>query len=282
MVRTASVDDGVRESVRQGLRAVAIAREYADDMLVAALAAYARALYLAGDLDKSWMAALAAIEHPDAEQRPLGHVFARSTLALVAADRGWLDSARYHAQKAKAIVGDVGSSRSWLGANAEIAIGSVFAGEGNLAGAEQELVHAEHFFRDDVATVHHAWLLLLLAQVRCRKGRLDQAETAACEARAAIDELADSGRLHSLAAEVAGELEQLRCRADTGEMILPPTDAEFLVLRLLSSELSAREIAAKLFLSPNTVRSHTRVLYRKLGVSTRADAVARADALGLC
>jgi len=36
-----------------------------------------------------------------------------------------------------------------------------------------------------------------------------------------------------------------------------------------------------LFLSANTVRSHTRSIYRKLGVHSRADAVARADALKL-
>jgi LuxR family maltose regulon positive regulatory protein len=36
-----------------------------------------------------------------------------------------------------------------------------------------------------------------------------------------------------------------------------------------------------LFISPNTVRSHTRALYRKLGVNSRSAAVARADALGL-
>ena len=35
------------------------------------------------------------------------------------------------------------------------------------------------------------------------------------------------------------------------------------------------------FVSPNTIRTHTRAIYRKLAVNSRADAVARADALGL-
>ena len=48
-----------------------------------------------------------------------------------------------------------------------------------------------------------------------------------------------------------------------------------------ATDLTAREIADRLFLSANTVRSHTRALYRKLGVRTRADAVARAAELGL-
>ena len=53
------------------------------------------------------------------------------------------------------------------------------------------------------------------------------------------------------------------------------------MLKLLASDLSAREIGKTLFLSPNTIRTHTRVLYRKLGVNSRAEAVARATSLGL-
>jgi DNA-binding CsgD family transcriptional regulator len=64
-------------------------------------------------------------------------------------------------------------------------------------------------------------------------------------------------------------------------MLAPPSPAELKVLRLLATDLTAREIAAQLYLSANTVRSHTRALYRKLGVRTRADAVARAAKLGL-
>jgi ATP/maltotriose-dependent transcriptional regulator MalT len=53
------------------------------------------------------------------------------------------------------------------------------------------------------------------------------------------------------------------------------------VLRLLAGDLSNREIAERLFFSQNTIRSHNRALYHKLGVHSRTDAVARAAALGL-
>ena len=264
-----------------GRRAVAIAESEADEVLVAALAAYARALYLAGDVEHSWRSALCAIEHPDAERRPPGHAAARTILAVVAAERGWLTTARTHAEKAKTIVGGVASSRSWLGANAAVALGSVLAAEGSLGDAEREFAHAERLFADEVATVDHAWALVLLAGVRGRRGHIEAARSALESARKAMAELGDSGRLPSLIAAVDRELGLIRDHAAGGALVESPSEAELAVLRLLASDLSAREIGAELFLSANTVRSHTRSIYRKLGVHSRAEAVARADALKL-
>ena len=45
------------------------------------------------------------------------------------------------------------------------------------------------------------------------------------------------------------------------------------VLARLATRMSASEIAADLFISPNTLKSHVRSIYRKLGVETRRDAV---------
>jgi LuxR family transcriptional regulator, maltose regulon positive regulatory protein len=281
MVRALSVYGGVSQAVLSGRRAVSIAQAASDEVLVAALGAYARALYFAGDLDAAWAAALQAVEHPDVERRPPGHALARSTLALVAVDREHIASARAQAEQAKSIVGALGISRSWLGANASAALGSVLASEGAHAEAERELAFAEQFFHDEVATVHHAWLLVLLARVRCRRGRLLEAEATLRAAREAIDELTDSGRMPSIAVEVEQEVAAARGRAGNGEVLERPSEAELAVLRLLATDLSARQIGGELFLSANTVRSHTRALYRKLGVKSRADAVARASAAGL-
>jgi LuxR family maltose regulon positive regulatory protein len=59
------------------------------------------------------------------------------------------------------------------------------------------------------------------------------------------------------------------------------SDAELSVLRLLRSELSQREIGTELFISVNTVKTHARNIYRKLGVATRDEAVQRAKQLSL-
>jgi LuxR family maltose regulon positive regulatory protein len=281
LVVAASVDADPARAAAAGARAVEIAEESADLALVAALAGYARALYFDGRPDEAWSAALRAIEHPDIERRAPGHAHARSTLALVAADRGQLDAARKHAERARDILGGVGKSRSWLGANAAAALGRVLAGEESYAEAERELAYAERVFRDEVTTLQHTWLLVLLARVRCRRGRLDDAQSAVRSAREAMDELVDTGWVGSLAVEVEREIDHARQRATSGELLEPPTQAELAVLRMLASELSVARIGEQLFLSPNTVRSHTRAIYRKLGVHSRSEAVARAEALGL-
>jgi LuxR family maltose regulon positive regulatory protein len=279
MVRATTLDGGVAGAVASGRRAVELS-EGEDEVLVAALAGYAMAQYFAGDLDEAWSAALRAVEHPDAERRP-GAALARSSLALVAANHGWLDAARGHAESARSMVGRVGISRTWLGANVAAATGVLLMAEGRFADAERELSQAEHFFRDEVASLHHAWLLVLLAHARCGRGRLDEADATLRRATDELDQLRDGGRVSSLATEVSHELEEARGRAREGEVLETPTDAELAVLRLLASDLSTRQIGGELFLSPNTVRSHTRALYRKLGVSSRPHAVARATALGL-
>jgi DNA-binding CsgD family transcriptional regulator len=89
----------------------------------------------------------------------------------------------------------------------------------------------------------------------------------------------DDGHLLD-AREVLPQLELLLLRA--------PQEAQRLlqawyrrVLRYLPTHLTAHEIASELFLSVNTVSTHTHHLYAKLGVHSRHGAVARARALGL-
>ena len=53
------------------------------------------------------------------------------------------------------------------------------------------------------------------------------------------------------------------------------------MLRLLASELNGPEIARHLVVSLNTVRTHTKNIYAKLGVGSRRAAVRRAEELGL-
>jgi LuxR family maltose regulon positive regulatory protein len=59
------------------------------------------------------------------------------------------------------------------------------------------------------------------------------------------------------------------------------TGAELRLLPLLSTHLSFREIGEELFVSRNTIKTQAISVYRKLGVSSRSDAIDRAALLGL-
>jgi LuxR family maltose regulon positive regulatory protein len=68
---------------------------------------------------------------------------------------------------------------------------------------------------------------------------------------------------------------------DVPPMVEPLTERERQVLVLLRTPLSLPEIAERLYISANTVRSHAKHIYAKLDVHSRADAVDRAQELGL-
>ena len=67
----------------------------------------------------------------------------------------------------------------------------------------------------------------------------------------------------------------------TQPLVEPLSDREIEVLRLLQGDLDGPEIAGQLFVSLNTVRTHTKNIYAKLGVNSRRAAVRRAIELGL-
>ena len=70
-------------------------------------------------------------------------------------------------------------------------------------------------------------------------------------------------------------------RVEDDELTEALTESEMRVLRYLPSNLSAPEIAADVFLSTSTVKTHMRHIYEKLGAHKRTDAVDRARELGL-
>lgn len=64
-------------------------------------------------------------------------------------------------------------------------------------------------------------------------------------------------------------------------LVEPLSDRELQVLRLLNSDLSGPQIAQELFISLNTLRTHSKHIFTKLGVSSRRAAVRRAQEEGL-
>jgi LuxR family maltose regulon positive regulatory protein len=77
-----------------------------------------------------------------------------------------------------------------------------------------------------------------------------------------------------------GEQPSLR-RAKTQGLVEPLSERELDVLRLLGSDLSGPDIARELMVSLNTLRTHTKNIYMKLGVNNRRAALRRAKELDL-
>jgi LuxR family maltose regulon positive regulatory protein len=152
---------------------------------------------------------------------------------------------------------------------------------GRLDEAEHEALRGERLRRSQQPTIGHAHALLVLARVRVARSRLERASRNLERAQRAIAEFPDPGRLPAIAATVASDLATARANAAAGRVVEQPSAAELVVLQSLATGLSRREIGAQLYISLNTVKTHTRELYRKLGATSRADAVARAEALGL-
>ena len=111
--------------------------------------------------------------------------------------------------------------------------------------------------------------------------------------------IADLGAVHQLLREIddilahrptlgtlVGEVKDFRSVLASGAVskpvgTLPLTPAELRLLPYLQTHLTADRIAERLFLSRHTVKTEIKAIYRKLGVSSRNDAVQRATAIGL-
>jgi LuxR family transcriptional regulator, maltose regulon positive regulatory protein len=163
----------------------------------------------------------------------------------------------------------------------------VFAVSG-LVRAQRGVVDAA---RDDVLTStrlltrivgfpawYEAETRVVLARATLRLGDATAARLHLAEAARAVRAASGSARLR---AWVEGTQVQLDAatRAAGGAWSL--TSAEVRVLQLLPTHLSYPAVAQRLQVSPNTVKTHVRAVYRKLGASSRSEAVALALALGL-
>ena len=97
--------------------------------------------------------------------------------------------------------------------------------------------------------------------------------------RSLIDQFTDPGLLPTLLARTERALTPAP-RRPVGAAT-PLTERELVVLGLLPTQLSTREIGRELSVSVTTIRSQIQAIYRKLQASTRSEAVASARELGL-
>ena len=125
--------------------------------------------------------------------------------------------------------------------------------------------------------------LIYLADAELACGRRAEARAALTRARDIVDDEPVSDFAMARLAESERRLGRGAVRFAVRSGALPEelTDRELSILRALQGTASQREIGAALFLSINTVKAYTKSLYRKLGVSSRQDAVTTGKACGL-
>jgi LuxR family maltose regulon positive regulatory protein len=216
------------------------------------------------------------------ELLPLVALFALGLLALMDCDSEDWNSVSERLHRARQMIDGGGLSEYWMTAAATLAGGLVAERDRDVETAEMAMARSLVLYRRGQAPVEIANALLHLARAH-RQQALDVV---------AHDEVEEAAMLVASCPDPGPRIQRLIARARARSQIavgpvVRPSDKDELserelgVLRLLASDLTQREIGNELFLSLNTVKSHTRSIFRKLGVSGREQAVARARELEL-
>jgi LuxR family maltose regulon positive regulatory protein len=213
----------------------------------------------------------------------LAAMHASGGLAAIEYERGDVASASARAADAIALAEEHDLSEHWASSLSLAVRGQLLDRTDELEAADRVLLRATELARRGVASIEIAYSLLALAGTRQRLGRHDEARRIYEKAREAVARCEDPGILNERLARAERQVKvaphpRASRTSGGGEGL---SESEMSVLRLLRSELSQREIAGELHLSFNTIKTHTRNIYRKLEVAERAQAVARARELSL-
>ena len=238
-------------------------------------------LYWTGEFEAAAVHAQEARLNPEA-LAPL-RLVPTAVLTWLAVDAGRFSRAEELAREAWELgtnpsLGLGGTARSSF---AYLAVGAVHAAQGHLREARSELEQALEIRRKSPGISPWPKLESLLRLVPVLAGLGDRTGAMALvgEARQLLDSLPDGA--DAQLARLAQLERRLTARSRPVMSGEPLTEREQDVLRMLQGTLSLRDIGRELYLSPNTIKTHARTLYRKLDVSDRKDAVARGRELGL-
>ena len=213
---------------------------------------------------------------------PLARTIALSAASLVATEEGRIVQAGELASAALRLSDDGDLSHTPQDSLAHTAAGAVHALEGRFGEARTEFERSLRSRR--VWPGLSPWITLetLLRQASLLLDIGDRAEAVGLldEARTILTSLPDGAEAQ------LSRVERLEQRITTRQSrVMSPSDAlterEVAVLRLLAGTLSLREIGQEMHLSQNTIKTHTRAIYRKLGVSTRHAAVEKGREIGV-
>jgi LuxR family maltose regulon positive regulatory protein len=166
-------------------------------------------------------------------------------------------------------------------ATAHVVHGRTQARQGNASEASAEIERGIELAERVNAWHVQTYGVLALAEIRHSAHEPAEARRLLGRARAIVGALRDADELAGARIEQTERTLHLRPTRAPDAGAAPYwelSERELAVLRLLPSRLSQREIAAELYVSLNTVKTHMRSIFRKLGVASREEAVTRARA----
>jgi LuxR family maltose regulon positive regulatory protein len=238
--------------------------------------ALAMGCYYRGDPDEADRHFAEAVETGPPAERWLIAASGLAYRSFIAGDRGNLDEQRMLAQEAAELARERGVDE--IRGEVHVALGAARAASGEVTEAVPLLARGVSILRASGGAIQLANALIHEAAVLSAAGDRSGARAALAEARATVEACPDPGILSERLAEIEQSARTPPRRRD-GDAAL--SERERIILRMLGGPLSERDIGRELYLSHNTVHSHARSIYRKLGVSSRAEALARARELGL-
>ncbi len=255
------------------------ARQFAEEHIVESAPALFQGLarVLAGDLDDGdafFEQVLSAREESSTPE----------TVAVALGERSLLAMARGDWSRAEILAGQAGAvlrRAKFEGTLAYAVQARTALHRGDIPGARQHLADAQRVRPTLTYALPH---LAVQARIELARVHLGLADIAG--ARTLVREIDAVLRRRPALGNLVGEARALRTRLASERGSATPgasalTAAELRLLPLLLTHLSFPEIAAELFLSPCTIKSQATSVYRKLGASSRSQAVALAQELAL-
>jgi LuxR family maltose regulon positive regulatory protein len=232
---------------------------------------------LSGDLDGGdrWLQETVRVAQETGSHQYQAEALAERSLLAMA--RGDWSQAEALAGQASTVVRRAGIERLIVcAAQARVAMH-----RGDVAAARQQLVSAQRLRPASTYAQPH-----LAVQARLELIRVHLASGDIAGARTLMLEIDEILRRRPGLGTLVGDAGALRAWLATERGSSVPgasalTTAELRLLPLLTTHLSVAEIGQDLFLSPHTVKSVTKSIYRKLGASSRSEAVTRARERGL-
>jgi LuxR family maltose regulon positive regulatory protein len=208
----------------------------------------------------------------------------REILAMALGERSLLAAARGDWSRAEILAGQADTAVRRAGMEtllASAALARTALHRGDVPAARQQLVSAQRLRPTVTYAMPH---IAVQARIELTHVHLGLADLAGARTvMQEIDELLmrrpDLGTLVGEVAALRARLARERGSSVPGASAL--SAAELRLLPMLSTHLSFPEMAAELFLSAHTIKSQMKSIYRKLGASSRSQAVARARELGL-